>query len=187
MGTFTVPVRQTQSKERRPCSNRDLVTFSQTQPSGFPQKLSLQWSNISISISVIRSDNLFLQPSGVWKRWHLCGPNWSGKVESKPVATRKITPLYLAPSRLPWLLHLLFHASSHSSTGPNLALSGGGEGISSRAGRDWGKDGACRWWLPYPAPPGPPSKPVSGILADFGNWQCKRVSMAMYQCIEHPP
>lgn len=91
---------------------------------------------------MIRSDILFLQPSGVWKQIHLRGPNRSRKVESKATATRKIIPLCLAPYRPPWLLHLPSCIPSHSSAGPNLALSGGGEGTrsSGAAGREGGEE-----------------------------------------------
>ena len=118
---------------------------------------------------------------------HLRGPNRSRKVESKPTAIRKIIPLCLAPSRPPQLFHLLICISSHSSAGliwlslaevraPEVPwrvswLVGKGDRSRAEVRRDRAPLRLSRWQLPPPpTPPGPLSKPISGILTDFGSW-----------------
>lgn len=83
------------------------------------------------------------------------------------MAIRKIIPLYLSPSRPPRLFRLLICISSHSSAGPNLALSGGGEGTRSvMAGGEggeeqgWGSQGWGTLGAGQMMAPTPPALPM---------------------------
>lgn len=54
--------------------------------------------------------------------------------------------------------------------GAVVLLAGKGERSRAWVHRDGAPLGLAGRWLPLPAPPGPPSKSVSGILTDFGSW-----------------